>query len=381
MDDNDTGDQLRKRNASRKPPECMGRRRFVKSAAAAGVSFASASQLSVSRFEAVNGDEVPIVYAYVRDDPNDPDSLTPQVKTVSTEWYNNLQAALSDYETLNLAAIKDVLTASVVPGDEDDPATISVGVTNEETVSRITDLLEGTPIEGSAIESTNDDPHEELDPVRQFDPDNGVSVPGGVACGEAEGTATLASAVYDPETDTQYFATADHLYADTENNELMLVTNGQRIEIGEVEHHYRSEDLALSRPTKEFNPKHAVDGTLTRQVAGQFTRLGLADLKARGTEIHKIGAMTGHTTGQIQAIDGISCIYGDPCKRGQLKWGSESDFTDGDSGSVSYAPDPENPDKQVLICGLNNARTWWPGEDYIWGTGAYVLHEKYGFTF
>lgn len=363
-----------------RPLSRMGRRRFLKTLVAGGISVASASQLSTSHFESVSEDEVPIVYAYAREDPDDPASIAPRIRTVAADWYNDLQAALSSYETLDPSAIDGVFNAAVVPGDGDDRTTVSVDVANEGVISTVSDRFEGTPVEGSVIEATADSPRENLEPTIQFDFDSGFDVPGGVACGDLSGLATLAPAVYDPETERRYFGTADHLYAGRESTELALVADGQRVPIGEVERHYPREDLALIAPTDEFTPAHALEGDVPMRVAGQFTRMGLADLKARGADIHKISAMTGHTTGTIQAIDGITCVYGDPCKRGQLKWGDQSNFTDGDSGSVSYAPDPENPD-QVLVCGLNNARTWWPGEDYIWGTAAYVFQEEYGYTF
>ncbi len=363
------------------PLSRMGRRRFVKTLVAAGFSLASASQLSAGDFKPVSEDEVPVVYAYAREDPDDPSSVTPRIKTVGAEWYNGLQAALSNYETLDLTDLEGVLSASVVPGEGDDQATISVEVTRETAMDQVTDLIDEVPVEGSIIDTAANGSHPALEPERQFDPDSGPAVPGGVACGESEGLATLAPAVYDPESDTRYFATASHLYADTGSTELTLVCPDQRIGVGEVERRHHDEDIALVRSTGEYEPAHALHRSTPERIVGQFSRLGLADLKARGVDVHKIGAMSGHTTGRIKAIDGISCIYGDPCKRGQLKWGSESDFTDGDSGSVSYAPDPEDPDERALVCGLNNARTWWPGEDYIWGTGAYVLHERYGYTF
>ncbi len=364
-----------------RPLAGMGRRRFLKTLGVAGVSAASASQLSTNAFDVASGESVSIVYAYARDDSGDRGSLTPRVKTVSTSWYNDIQSALSSYEAIDLTAIEGVFNASFVPGDGDDPTRVSVDVTDEDVISTVSELLEDTPVEGSVIEASGNSERGDLDPVRQFDLESGIEVPGGIACGDTEGIATLAPAVYDPETESRYFATANHLYADSDRTELTLVVDAQRIQIGEVDRHHRKEDLALVAPIDEFVPVHALDCVGPHRVAGQFTRLGLADLKARGVKIHKIGAMSGHTTGRIQAIDGVTCIYGDPCKRGQIKWGSESDFTDGDSGSVSFAPDPENPDEQVLVCGLNNARTWWPGEDYIWGTGAYVFHEEYGYTF
>lgn len=362
-----------------RPP--VSRRRFVKALGAGGIGATSASHLATDGFEGANGEDVRIVYAHVREDPDDPTSLAPRTRTVSADWYDDLQSALSSHDTFDWSSIDGVRSASVIPGEGGDRSSISVGALHEGVVDRIGDLLDGTPVEGSVLEEDPDVDPELLEPARQFDPDGGVAVPGGVACGEAEGLATLAPAIYDPESGERYFATAEHLYANTDIDELTLVTEQGRIGIGSVVRRYHQEDLALIAPTREFTPDHALDGDATRRVAGQFTRLGLADLKARGVDIHKVGAMSGHTTGRIQAIDGVSCVYGDPCKRGQLKWGSETEFTDGDSGSVSYAPDPEHPDEQVLVCGLNNARTWWPGEDYIWGTGAYVLQEEYGYSF
>lgn len=359
----------------------VSRRRFVKTLGLSGISLASASSLSAREFPALAEGDVSITYAYARTDPTDPTSLAPRTKTVSADWYNDLQAALSSYDTFDIGSIEGVLNAAIVPGDSENDTSISIGATSEPLVSQIRELLDETPVEGSIIEQAAGSDGPNLEPARQFDLGSGFAVPGGVACGETEGIATLTPGLYDLASETTFFATADHLYADTESTELTLVSDDQRVEIGEVAGRYRNEDFSLVSPTGDFTPAHAVDGAAPRQVAGQFTRLGLADLKARRAEIHKIGAMTGHTTGKIQAIDGVTCVYGDPCKRGQLKWGDQTEFTDGDSGSVSYAPDPENPEEQVLVCGLNNARTWWPGEDYIWGTGAYILQEEYGYTF
>ncbi|MEM4781151.1 MAG: hypothetical protein QXG03_06290 [Halalkalicoccus sp.] len=359
----------------------MSRRGLVKAMGASTVGFASVSHLSARPFETATTDSVSIVYAYAREDPDDPASIAPRTKTVSAGWYDDLQAALASYDTIDFTAIDGVHTASVVPGNGNGRSAISVGATSETVLSGIDELLEGIPIEGSIIETAADGGGPDLEPARQFDLESGFAVPGGVACGETEGLATLAPAVYDSTGESAYFATADHLYAETESTELTLVSGGARVPVGEVRERYHNEDLALIAPTTEYVPDSAIDGDAPNRVVGQFTRIGLADLTARGVEIHKIGAMSGHTTGEIQAIDGVTCVYGDPCKRGQLKWGDESEFTDGDSGSVSYAPDPENPDEQVLVCGLNNARTWWPGEDYIWGTGAYVFQEEYGYTF
>lgn len=366
-----------------RPLSRMGRRRFVKTLAAAGFGAASASHLSASDFAGIDEEEVPIVYAIARDDPDDPTEITPRVRTVAAEWYDDLMAALSARDTLDLTDTDGVLDAYVVPGDHDGgtSASIAVDVRTESVAAELDGLADEVPIESSVVEALGEGDDESPVPRHRYDPADGPAVPGGVPVGDADGTATLTPALYDPAADERFFATADHLYAGGAADGLSVLVAGGRMPIGEVHRRHGEEDLALVRATGEFEPAHVLEGALPNRVVGQFSRIGLADLKARGAEIHKIGATTGHSSGLIQAVDGVSCVYGDPCKRGQLKWGRESDFADGDSGSVSYHPDPENPDEGVLVCGMNSARTWWPGEDYVWGTGAYVLHEQYGYTF
>lgn len=362
----------------------MGRRRFVKTLVAAGFSLATASHLSAGDFAGVSEDEVPIVYAIARDDPAEPASLSPRVRLVPAGWYNDLQAVLSTHATLELDGIDGVFNAYVVPGNYGGrDASIAVDVDSEEVATQVADLTGEIPVESSIIDAVVGEDSEGHPPRNRYDLDAGTAIPGGVAIGNATGVATLTPALYDTTAERRFFATAAHLYADGESDELAVLSEGEgdRHTLGQVHHRHRTKDLAVIRPTGGFSPAHAIYGANPTHVAGQFSRIGLADLKARGEEIHKVGAMSGHTSGTIQAIDGVTCVYGDPCKRGQLKWGEESDFADGDSGSVSYAPDPENPDEQVLVCGLNNARTWWPGENYVWGTGAYVFHEEYGYTF
>lgn len=368
-----------------RPLSRMGRRRFVKTLAAAGFGAASASHLSAGDFAGIDEERVPIVYAIARDDPDDPTRITPRVRTVAAEWYDDIRAALSTRDTLDLTDTDGVLDAYVVPGDHDGgtSASIAVDVRGESVLAELDGLTDKIPIEGSVVKGLGEEDDESVTPRHRYDPTEGPAVPGGAPVGYADGIATLTPALYDPEVDERFFATADHLYdgSASARSELGVLVDGGRTPIGEVHRRHGEEDLVLVRATGEFEPVHALEGALPNRVVGQFSRIGLADLKARGAEIHKIGATTGHSSGRIRAVDGISCIYGDPCKRGQLKWGRESDFADGDSGSVSYRPDPENPDEGLLVCGMNTARTWWPGEDYVWGTGAYVLHERYGYTF
>lgn len=186
----------------------------------------------------------------------------------------------------------------------------------------------------------------------------------------------------DPTDGSLYFGTANHLFGGTANQgEPFYLLDDGRTEIGTVTNSYPRVDLVSARPKPDYQPLQRIHGGDPGRVLGQFTKVGLADLKAAGEPLEKIGVRTGHTQGKIQAVDGLTCAYGAICKQGQLKWGRESGFGDGDSGSVNYHADPDDPDAGVLVGGFNNARTWWPGEDYIWGTAGYYITRKYGYTF
>ena len=151
--------------------------------------------------------------------------------------------------------------------------------------------------------------------------------------------------------------------------------------LGDVADGYPTADLVRVAPNDEFDPVSTIRRASPRRVVGQYTKLGLADLMARGEELTKVGSFSDRSSGGIEGINGVTCYTGRSCKSGQLKWGTQGDVVDGDSGSVNYHVDPENPDDGVLVGGLNNARTWWPGVDFSWGTAAHHLLEEYGLHF
>ena len=377
-----TGDTPGTIEVHSEPLSRMGRRRFVETLVGAGFSATMASCLGADDFASADEDEVPIVYAHARDGAGE---FVNRKKTVNAEWYDALQAAFDAHDALDVIGLDGVVSTYVDPGTYSEAtASIHIDITKESVRDQLTDLVDGVPVEINLIEG---DPAGEgadsIEPEHYYDPEEGHDVPGGVPCSEGTGLATLTPAIDDSE--RTFFATSNHLYGGDEpapeGEEFYITTEDGRETIGAVKRGYLDEDVVIVEPTGDFVPDDSIYGATPERVGGQFTRDGLADLKADGAEIHKVGAMTGHTTGVISAIDGVTCVYGDPCRDGQIKWGEESDFTDGDSGSVSYHPDPENPDEQVLVCGINNARTWWPGENYIWGVAGYVLEDRHGFTF
>jgi hypothetical protein len=382
----------------------MGRRRFVNTLAGLGFGALSASLLTADDVQAASSDEVPVVYGLTRDDrESDGDAsggerasaVRPRRKTVPADWYDDFRSAVAAHRNLEVIHREEVASSAVAPGEYGGAnATIHVEITAEEVRGAVPERVEDTPVEVRRVErpSQRDLDDDSEGPGSGSPPDSSTlavdstveaeGVPGSVAVASEEMYGTLAPAMSDPADGSLYFATSNHVFggSDPGGAPLYLLDDG-RTEIGSVRSGYPKADLACASPNADFQPLHRIRDGDPGLVLGQFTKVGLADLKAAGEPLEKIGVKTGHTKGRIQAVDGLTCAYGAICKQGQLKWGEESGFGDGDSGSVNFHADPDDPDAGVLVGGFNNARTWWPGENYIWGTAAYHVTKRHGFTF
>ncbi len=353
----------------------MGRRRFVETLAAAGLG-GMATLLSADDVLAAGSDQVPVVYGFAGGDGGT-DGLRPLKTDVPADWFADFRAALDAHRSKRFAERDGVVASSVVPGEFGGRnAAVEVEATG---AADVPERVGEVPVEVSRVDSAWSPPGS----VDATGSDPGTPVPGGVACGTRETSATLAPAMYDGR--RPFFTTANHVYGgdgtDHRGRPFRLVGAADSPVIGTVERGHALDDFVRVAPTNGFRPASVIRGATPNEVVGQFSRSGLATLKARGEPLEKVGITTGHTTGGIHAVAGMTCAYGQVCKRGQVKWGSEGAFDDGDSGSVNYHPDPERPGEGVLVGGFNNARTWWPGENYVWGTAAHRITERHGFTF
>ncbi|QSW98268.1 hypothetical protein [Haloterrigena alkaliphila] len=367
----------------------MDRREFLRTLVTGGYALGVAKFLGVDDFLAAGDGEVPIVTGLVRSDPDDPWSIEERVKYVPAEWYAAVEKALELNERLARTAFTGYLGSAVVPGSyESATATVSVGVsTDAESIRETVEgLFEGVSLQMETIIDVEDieEGPEDLEP-RLAGSVSMDDVPSGVACQTAESIATLGPALYDPSSRQELFVTAEHAFAGgatPSRDQLSLpVENAETVDLGAVEYAHPTEDIAAVAPYGGTAPSNSIDSPSPARVRGQFTRLGLADLVARGEKLEKVGAVTGHTTGKIQGIDAVTCFTDDFCRYGQIRWGGEMDLTDGDSGSVSFHSDPEGEDRDVLVAGFNNARTWWPGQSYVWGVAAYKITEEHGYHF
>ncbi|MWV38338.1 hypothetical protein [Natrialba sp. INN-245] len=367
----------------------MDRREFLRTVATSGYAVGVAHLLGVEDFLGVDDGEVPIVTALVRDDPDDPSSLRERTRSVSAEWYAAVEKAFELNELLARVGFTGYLGSAVVPGDYDSAtASVSIGVSSEgqSIPEMIEEFADEVSIDTEGIirlERMEDGPDFTEPRLMERLPDG--DVPSGFACETPSSVATLAPALYHPNANGPLFATAEHAFKSTstlDGETLGLpIGSGETLELGTVVQSHPIEDVAVVEPNGGVLPSSRIVAPSVARVRGQYTKYGLADLIARDEELEKVGALTGHTTGRIQGIDAVTCFTDDFCRRGQIRWGGEMDLTDGDSGSVSYHPDPEGEDGDVLIAGFNNARTWWPGQSYVWGVSAYRLTEQHGYHF
>lgn len=376
-----------------------GRRAFLGSLlAAGGVGAALAfgrragDAGSPDGYPSAGREEVSIVYAFARPGGTDstdggtPRAVEPREKTVPADWYGELSTALSVHGELPAAELTGFLGSFVVPGTYDEPsASIAIQATAEALREEVAALSLDVDVSVDVLGELPD-PTGETGPIRpEVTADLGDrSVPGGVFCGNDERRGSLTPALRDPEADRRYFATANHLYGgsgtDHRGDPLYVFDGDESETVGRIRRGFVDDDLVLADPVDEHVPAGEVSAASPGAVGGQLTKLGLADLKARGEPLEMTGAVSGRTSGEIEGIDGVTFYTGEGVRTGQLLWGDEETFTDGDSGSVNYHVDPEDDDR-VLVGGLNSARTWWPGADFTWGTAAYVIRERHGLVF
>lgn len=370
--------------------ERYSRRHILRTAANVGIG--AGLVWGVGSDYATTAERVEIEYAMVRA-PGDGPSLEPRTKRVPADWHASTQTAFEVQRRLREATLPSLFASFVVPGSFDDPApSLAVGATSESVVESVAELVGDLDVNVELDvlaevapkpdpPETAGDPHEVADLDRRW-------VPGGVHCGSPASNGTLASAAFEPRTGRRYFLTSNHVYGAEgtkvtahRNEPLDLESGDERRTIGRVERGYPDADVVKVAPADDAVPVPVVSMDQPVSVVGQFTRIGLADMMARGEPLRKFGAYSGYSEGPIVGVDGFTCYLGDVCKSGQLKWGDKRAITDGDSGSINYAPDPDHPEGGVLVGGVNNARNWVPGVDYTWGTAGYELLEEYGLHF
>lgn len=366
----------------------VGRRRLLRTGLNVGVSGALVWGFGADYVSSESLDT--ITYAMARPEPG-ATALEPRTREVPVAWHQSLRLAFQVQGNIREAGLSSLVGSFIVPGSHDDPeASIAVDATDERVAETIESLADDVAVNVSLVDEIppKSDDEFELSDAYQVSDLNAERVPGGVVCEGSDGFGTLTPALFDAERESRFFATSNHVYGaagakETEHRgePLTVVHDGDPYHVGDVERGYPTADVVRIDPVGEYRPSTTIERASPSRVVGQYTQVGLADLMARGESLTKFGALSDRSTGVIKGIHGVTCYTGEVCKLGQLKWGDEGTLVDGDSGSVNFHADPENPDEYVLVGGINNARTWWPGADFTWGTAAYHLLDEYGLHF
>ncbi|QLG63704.1 hypothetical protein [Halorarum salinum] len=363
------------------------RRELLRAGTALGTS--AALVLGFGAEYVSSGETETITYALARPEP-DADALEPRTKEVPIEWYESLQLAFEVQERVLAAGLAPLVGSFVVPGTfADSAATISVDSTDESVLETLEDLTGDVRLDLNVVDPIPPKPGGETDLSDAYqvsELDDG-DVPGGVVCLSEDSFGTLTPALYDGD-GSRYFATSNHVFGASGTKEtehrgdpLSVRHDGEERRVGTVDRGYPTADVVRVSPVEEYRPASAIERASPSRVLGQFTKIGLADLMARGKPLTKVGALSDTTSGEIQGIDGLTCYTGEVCKPGQLKWGDEHGIVDGDSGSAAFHADPENPDDGLLVASINNARSWWSEADFVWGTAAHHLLDAYDLHF
>ena len=386
----------------------IDRRSILRSVGGVGYALGLSGVIGIdSALDAPDG-TVDVETAYVRSPDSDhlfdePNAATFEAVTreVPADWYERVETALDIHAKLVKTRIPGYLNSAVVPGTYDEgTARLSIGVRPNDVASLPRDLsgllsrigidwgdsLDGIAIEIEEAEGVDglegDAPTEATQLVAHGDVD---PIPGGVRCETNHNFATLTPALYRSDASTPLFGTALHAFPDWDaasGDELALPTihDDEPRTIGHVVDALPDLDVAIARPARSARPGSVLGRNGSLPVVGQYTLWGLADLVARGEDVLKIGGTSGTSSGAVHGIDAATCVTTDRCRRGQLKWGSETDISDGDSGSVTVNADRDDVDG-AIVASINSARTWWPGQDHVWGVAAHELTDRHGYHF
>ena len=100
-----------------------------------------------------NQKTVEIVYAHVRADPDDPESLEPRTKEVSAEWYEVRQRAHTALQRVSDEWIRKPGVRSVGLGADDGPVIDVTVLRQGENTPTFPETVDGVPVRIQFIDS------------------------------------------------------------------------------------------------------------------------------------------------------------------------------------------------------------------------------------
>lgn len=390
----------------------LGRRGFVRSLVAVGVSVATANQVSVKDVKAAAGSgQVPIATTIESD----------ETAMVPADWYDEFRHAIKVNKKRNfIDRHEDILEQGVIPGDRGGDVShiiVTVREGSEEARGHVPEESDGVPVRiGTADEETAKKAGKHACPnqaeynAERYRPE----CPGGVAVTTDDDddnglcfTATvgpLAKHKSDSLSDPGMTMTSAHLFANTDSEcgnaegdrgyqpaeEWEGGSASYRVKIDDAEL-----DIAVLEPNPEFNLQpvsrvsmpEQVSYTRTRDfdLSGSFTKDAIADRKANGYLAHCVGVSGGYTSGDIQAIDKTSDFSPFPWQDAtcndkiphQVTWGT-GQTEGGDSGGPVFARNYSDATEEYnVICTHLGTNAWGRNS----GTAVFATYNKSGWYY
>lgn len=370
------------------------RRRVLRLIGATGISSGIAGEKLIGNAYGQRSSETEIIYAYRHKDIGSPEQgIEPVKKSVPSGWWNNLTRAFDTKEQKqrDWFSREGVFRVGVSPGEAGGENTRIIVTIDEKhagnTRGEIPERKNGIPIETRTRDKNKGEKLENCsDKLNHNTSDHGGFIPGGMLCEGSDSSGsqacgTLAPKIVEEDGYDAWFVTANHLYGGQGNDHKgePLYHPDEQVgdAVGTVYQGHCYDDFIRITPNLDHYPESIIEGANPDTVSGQFTKGGLSDLKRQNIALEKIGCATGHSSGAIKEVDETTFNYGCMPKDGVVTWGSNSKAAPGDSGSVNYAPDPDQPNDAIMIGAFNNYRTPY----HVEGVGAYSVKSAHKLHF
>jgi len=357
----------------------MNRRRLMQTLASMGFGATTAATLAVKDVEAAGTGEVPITFA-IRSTKSG--NYEPDVRYVPSDWYDDLQVAERQFQKTSFMEIPGVIGQTLIPGqigghnakirvEINEKAAVYNDTTLDHVRDKIPDHMGEVPVELEEVGL----PTKKLCYDHDYD-----DPPTGAICGpNYDSWGTLGPPMF--KNNNSYYTCNYHVF-DNYGTMSGGDFNQHNQHIGNIVDWRCHQDWVAAEPTNGFTPSRDIAGT-SKQTSGHLTKDGINTIASKNESVYKRGVKTCWSGGEVIGI-GDATVWDEPnCARRshQVKWGSQSDMGDGDSGSTAFHPDDRNTDVAYVAC-INAARTGSlePG-DFVFGTGAYRIHQTDGYWF
>lgn len=334
---------------------------------------------------------VDIDYALRREELGDRSTpITTETKEVSRDWLDSLRRAERARRAADFESRPYVNEVTLTPPKHGGSGPrLNVGVLENPDSDRYPDGLSTAEARDRVPEKVGEIPVDVFETgafeLGCYENDYGEFVPPGaqMESGYDNSYCTLGAALN--EDGDRYFSTCQHLFDGDNPTSRNLYNQDEDAAIGDIVESHCQDDFVVAEPINGHSPagRLAEDGGTMSDltVVKQFTKDALQDKIANDENLSKRGVRTCKTSGEIGSANGYIGVVDTGCsdRPHQVKWGSDDDFDDGDSGSVAYQQIGHD---QIGIAGVCNGRDPNPlASAKVFGTAAWHIEADHGYTY